>query len=130
MGPGPLLCSDFFKPVCFSVDDAFHDDAHDYGREDINDGVLLDEGCRKADDDGAKYDENLKRRRRCLFFLLGGRDAYGIGDVKGRTDARICIHGVEKSDKGSQRVVPWKLRRPEILSAGKKNVDCHGNHLG
>ena len=81
-------------------------------------------------DDGAEYDENLKRRRRCLFLQPGGRDADGIGDVKGRTDTGICIYGVEKSDKGSQRVVPWKLRRPEILTAGEKNVDCHGNHLG
>ena len=130
MGSGPLLCFNPFKPVCFSVDDAFHDDAHDYGREDINNGVLFYKCRRKADDDGAEYDENLKRRRRCFFLQPGGRDADGIGNVKGRTDTGICIYGVEKSDKGSQRVVPWKLRRPEILTAGEKNVDCHGNHLG
>ena len=50
--------------------------------------------------------------------------------MQGGADAGIGVKGIDKGNEGSQNVVSFKNRGPQVLPAGVDDVAGHGNDLG
>jgi len=49
--------------------------------------------------------------------------------MQGRANTGVGIKAVKQSDTSGKKIISREYLWPEILSAGKKDVDGHGNHL-
>ncbi len=92
--------------------------------------MLLDHGGGKADEDYAEHHKPFPEFGGALFLQPAGADAQRIGNVQAGTDSGGSIEGINDACQPGEKIVPGKLRRPQVLNTGIKDVHRHGHHLG